>query len=57
MNSQTKQLINSSTQQLKNLKTYDIPYKTHFVRHPLLERKRANKHVFSHVFQPFTICF
>ena len=55
MNSQTKQLINSSTQQLKNLKTYDILYKTHFVRHPLLERKRANKHVFSHVFQPFTI--
>ena len=47
MNSQTNKLMTSQTPNLTILQYYDIFYKTHLDCHSILEKIKAEKHVFS----------
>ena len=47
INSQTHKLMNSQTHELMNSQPYDIFYKTRLVWHSILEKIKAEKHVFS----------
>ena len=47
INSWPHELTNSQTHKLMNSQSYDIFYKTRLVWHSILEKIKAEKHVFS----------